>query len=316
MSVSVIICAYTMDRWPYLREAIDSALAQTPGPDEIVLVVDRNDELMARAQAELTGVLVVANQLEPGISGARNTGAQNSSGEILAFLDDDAVAHPNWLAALLGPYADPEVLGVGGSVDPDWRFGRPRWFPPEFNWVVGCSYTGMPEQEATVRNPIGANLSMRRSVLATVGGFDSSMGRVAAEQGAVVSGTADETELCIRATKAHPGGRWVYVPAARIDHVVPESRLSWSFFVGRCRMEGGSKALLSTLAGSDSALASERNYVRRALPLAILREARATLRGDRSGVSRAGAILAGAAITAFEYTRGTVLLRRKRRTNA
>ncbi len=310
MSVSVIICAYTLDRWSYLCEAIASALAQAPAPAEVILVVDRNDELLARAQSELSGVRVVANQLQPGISGARNTGVQASSGEILVFLDDDAVAHPNWLGPLLSPYADPDVLGVGGSVHPDWRFGRPRWFPGEFNWVVGCSYTGMPQQEATVRNPIGANLSVRRRVLEAVGGFDSSMGRVAADQGTVVSGTADETEFCIRATRICSGGRWVYAPDARVDHVVPPSRLTWSFFVGRCRMEGGSKALLSTLAGADNALSSERSYVRKTLPLALLREVRAAVRGDASALPRFAAIFAGVSITAFEYARSGLLLRR------
>lgn len=312
MSVSVIICAYTLDRWSYLREAIASALGQTPRPDEVVLVVDRCEELLARAQDKLSEVRVVANALEPGISGARNSGVEASTGEILVFLDDDAVAHPNWLALLLAPYADPDVLGVGGSVHPDWRFGQPRWFPPEFNWVVGCSYTGMPEYEAPVRNPIGANLSMRRSVLKAVGGFDSSMGRVAADQGRGVSGTADETELCIRATKAYDGGRWMYAPAARVDHVVPESRLTWSFFVGRCRMEGGSKALLSTLAGAHGALASERDYVRRTLPLGLLREARSAVSGDGAAVLRAAAIVAGVTITAFEYARAGLLLRSRR----
>src|SRR4051794_6380746 len=74
-SVSVIICAYTDRRWPVLVDAVGSALEQVPSPLEVVLVIDHNDALAARARAELDErVRVVANAEQQGLSGARNTG--------------------------------------------------------------------------------------------------------------------------------------------------------------------------------------------------------------------------------------------------
>ena len=224
------------------------------------------------------------------------------------FLDDDAVPEPDWLERLLSHYTDDDVIGVGGGVLPDWRSGRPDWFPAEFNWVVGCSWTGLPDTLAEVRNLICANLSVRREVFAAVGGFPNEMGRIAAPDGTFTMGTAEETEFCIRASRRHPGGRWLYAPDARVHHVVAKSRLTWTFFVERCQNEGNSKAVLTRLAGAARGLESERHYVRSVLPRAVLHELRQGLAGDIAALRRAGAIVTGLAITAAFYLRGRALL--------
>jgi glycosyltransferase involved in cell wall biosynthesis len=303
IDASVVICAYSSERWTDLVAAVGSVRSQTFKAYEIILVIDRNDDLLLRAAGEFADLQVVPNHRQPGISGARNTGIAVAGGEIVVFLDDDAIAESDWLARLSAPFDDQHVLGVGGEIIPLWRFGRPDWFPAEFNWVVGCSYVGLPKRRAKVRNPIGASLSARRSVLEALGGFDHSMGRVSAENHEQISGTADETELCIRATKLWPDGYWLYEPAARVHHVVPRSRLSWRFFVGRCQMEGGAKARLTLIAGPHASLVSERTYVARVLPAAIARELRTALKGDPAGWRRAGAILAGVTITGLTYLR-------------
>jgi glycosyltransferase involved in cell wall biosynthesis len=163
-AVSVIICCYTTARVALLRDAVASVQAQTLPPVEIVVVVDHNPELFALAVRELRclGVTVVESSGEPGLSDARNTGIAASRGELVAFLDDDATAEPDWLARLVAPFADPRVAVAGGAVDARWLAGRPGWFPDEFGWVVGCSYKGQPRRRAAVRNPIGCNMAFRR----------------------------------------------------------------------------------------------------------------------------------------------------------
>jgi glucosyl-dolichyl phosphate glucuronosyltransferase len=97
---SVIICAYTVERWDDTMQAVASVQAQQPTPNEIILVVDHNPELLTRLAEGLPGVRVVSSTNERGSSGARNTGVALATGDIVAFLDDDAVAQPGWLAAL------------------------------------------------------------------------------------------------------------------------------------------------------------------------------------------------------------------------
>lgn len=292
IDASVVICAYTFDRWEELKAAVGSARAQTRPPREVLVVVDGNEELLERARAELPAT-VVANTNAPGLSGGRVTGAQLATAPVVAFLDDDAVADERWLEELLPAYDDANVLGAGGHVEPLWRTPPPSWFPPEFNWVVGCTHPGMAADGGRIRNPIGANMSVRADVLARTGGFAPELGRL--EVGKTVSGTADETEFCIRAERLHPGGWWAYRPGARVQHVVVAQRATWRYFVRRCRLEGTAKAVLTGLAGTQQGLASERRYVRSVLPRAVARNLAA------ARVRRAAAIVAGLAVTAWSY---------------
>lgn len=301
--VSVVISAYTMNRWDELVAAVRSALDQTLAPREVLVVVDGNDELLERARAELTGATVVPNEDVPGLSGARMTGYRHASAGILAFLDDDARAEPQWLEEMAAAYADEHVLGAGGSVVPRWETGRPPWMPAELDWVVGCSWTGTPQTVTRIRNPIGANMSMRADVLERTGGFAGALGRLE-RGGKTVVGTADETELAIRSARLFPGGYWLFRPEARVHHLVTAERATWGYFVRRCRLEGASKAILRELTGPQSGLDRERRYVTSVLPRAVVRELGGVLRGDLWGLARAGAIVAGLSLTTWSYLTG------------
>jgi GT2 family glycosyltransferase len=304
MTASVVICAYTADRWAQIVAAVASVRRQTTPALEIILAVDHNPQLARRARAELPGLVVTENVETPGLSGTRNAGVALARGTLVAFLDDDAVAEPDWLEHLVAAYDAPEVLGVGGSVEPSWAAGRPRGFPPEFDWVVGCTYRGLPDRSGPVRNLIGANMSLRRDVLERVGGFRGGVGRV----GRIPSG-CEETELCIRASQRLPGGRFVYEPRARVHHAVPASRGRWRYFGSRCFAEGVSKARVAAWRGPADALASERVYATRTLPLGLLRDGRAALRGDGGALVRMAAIAAGLLVTAAGYVTGTLRMR-------
>ncbi|MEV6007091.1 glycosyltransferase family 2 protein [Streptomyces sp. NPDC051976] len=299
-TLSVVICAYTLDRWDDIRAAVGSVRVQDPPADEIVLVVDHNQALLERAQRELSGVRVVPNQRRRGLSGGRNTGVAASRTDVVAFLDDDATAEEGWTARLLAPYGDPRVVGVGGFVRPWWVTGRPAWFPPEFDWVVGCSYRGQPRQAARVRNFIGANMSYRRSELLAVGGFFDAFGRVGSRPVA----SCDETDLCLRIAARDPEAVLLYAPGAAIRHRVPATRTSWAYFRNRCYIEGLSKALVARRCGSGPALASERAYLRSTLPRALARNA---TRIRRPGALRTIAALSGGVCaTVAGYVVGSV----------
>lgn len=297
--VSVVICAYSDRRWDQLRAAVESVRRQERPAEEIVLVIDHNPDLAARAVAELAGVRVVANEHERGLSGARNTGVRHSRGDVIAFLDDDATAAPDWLAALTAIFAQPDVIGAGGLARAAWAGPAPAWMPPEFLWVVGASYVGLPPTTAPVRNPIGANMAFRREAFELVGGFTDGIGRI----GRTPLG-CEETEFSIRLRARLPAGRIMHVPQARVDHHIAAERATWRYFVSRCWAEGISKALVTAAVGSADGLSSERSYVLRTLPRGVLSGVRAVGRGEPAGLARAAAIVLGTAVTAGGYARG------------
>lgn len=301
-TVTTVICCYTPERWPLLMAAIESILRQSQPAAQLLVVVDHCPALAATLRRTYPEVQVLENTGPQGLSGARNTGLAASTGEVVAFLDDDAVAAQDWLARLLPGYLDGSAVGVGGQVEPDWDDGRPRWFPPEFDWVVGCSHSGLPGAPAAVRNLIGANMSFRRRELAEAGGFRTELGRV----GARPLG-CEETEACIRLAELHPGMELRYRPAAVVHHHVPAQRGTWTYFRRRCFAEGQSKAAVARLAGARPALSAERAYVRRTLPRGLATGIGLTLRTrDPSGLARAGAIIAGLLVTGGGYTAGRV----------
>ena len=299
--ISVVICTYTEARWHDLVAAVHSVHGQSVQPQDVIVVVDHNPTLLERVHAEVPYVIAVENQEAKGLSGARNSGIAAATGAVIAFLDDDGVAAPDWLEQLLRAYANLEVIGVGGTVEPLWIGGRPLWFPAEFDWVVGCTYRGLPEVAAPVRNLIGCNMSFRRGVFEGVGGFRSGIGRV----GTYPIG-CEETELCIRVGRRWPSKALLYEPRARVQHRVTARRARWDYFRSRCYAEGLSKALVAQAVGAGDGLASERTYTLRTLPRAVVRGFADSLRGDPSALPRAGAIVAGLALTTAGYLMGTV----------
>lgn len=293
LSVSVIIAAYTEQRWPDTVEAVTSALNQSQSPLEVILVIDHNPGLAERARTELHGVTVLENAGPRGASGARNTGVMASRGEIAVFLDDDAVATPDWLRSLCRHFDDGDVVGVGGGLTPAWPDERPRWFPREFYWVVGASYTGMPEHAAPMRNVWTGNMAIRRTVFDAVDGFRPGFGKTGRVS------RPEDTDLCLRVQRVMPSGHWMYEPAALVAHKVPAERSTPSFFLKRCWNEGRGKAALSRLVGIEDSTAAERRYASRVLPRGCLRELYLALRHlDVTHLQRCVAILAGLLVTA------------------
>jgi glucosyl-dolichyl phosphate glucuronosyltransferase len=307
--VSVIVCAYTLRRWKALSEGIASIARQTQPPFETILVIDHNPELFEQARMAFPDVRVVSNDVTRGASSCRNLGIELAGGEILAFLDDDAIADETWLEELIRSYSDPDVIGTGGMPRPRWEGGRaPRWLPFEFYWTVGCGYRGLPTKVAPVRNPIGATMSFRKAVFDRIGGFSAGIGPTMAIP--TPHGGGEETELAIRALRAFPGTAVLHMPGAGVEHVVPVNRTSWSYFRSRCWLEGQAKALLTDTVGSTDGLTSERTYTLKILPTGVLNGLWDAVRGDFTGLQRAGAIVAGLAITAAGYLQTRLASRR------
>jgi cellulose synthase/poly-beta-1,6-N-acetylglucosamine synthase-like glycosyltransferase len=301
LTVSVVIAAYAQDRWDYLREAVASVLAQSRPALEVVVVIDHNPALLARARRELPGVTVIPNTGTRGASGARNSGVAACRSDVLAFLDDDARASAGWLEALVGHFADPGVVGVGGRVSPLWVSSRPRWFPPEFDWTIGASYHGMPATASSVRNVWSNNMAIRRTAFDAAGGFRADFGKVGSRS------RPEDTDLCLRAAAVTNQGTWVYEPAGLAGHWVPEERATVRYFLRRCFHEGRGKAGLAALDGAGESTSTERHYARHVLPRGVARGLREAARGDGSGALRSAAITAGLGVTAAGFAAGMLV---------
>ncbi|WP_246284055.1 glycosyltransferase family 2 protein [Gordonia asplenii] len=306
LTISVVICVYTLDRWDDIVDAVDSVRAQTMAAREIIVVVDYNADLYHRLRTAMTDVTVVENHHHRGLSGGKDTGVEVASGEIVAFLDDDAVAHRDWLRHFHDAYTDEHIAGVGGTTLPRWASARPRWFPEEFDWVLGCTYTG--REPGPVRNLLGGNASFRREVFTVAGGFPSHIGRTS-EQSRPLG--CEETEFCIRVSQHRPDWTFVFEPEAVIWHRVPAGRETFSYFRSRCFAEGLSKASVTRSVGVGDALSAERTYTSRVLTRGVARGVGDSLRGDRAGIERAGAISVGLLAAAAGYARGGAPVRRR-----
>ncbi|HEX2259055.1 MAG TPA: glycosyltransferase family 2 protein [Actinomycetota bacterium] len=300
--ISAVVCTYTGDRWNLLVSAISSLQRQEYPLKEIIVVVDHNEPLLRRVRQELPGVVAIANEGEPGLSGARNSGWAAANGSIVASLDDDAEAAPDWTARLCRDFSDPTVAGVGCFVTPTWEKRQPAWFPQEFYWVVGCTYRGVPTEKQVIRNPIGAAMALRREALANVGGFRSELGRLNKNPLG-----CEETELCVRIRQQDPQSRFIQDPEAKASHHVSEDRTTWRYFRSRCFAEGLSKAAVTRNVGSTDALAAERTYVTRVLPSGMWNSLLTVLSGDPWGVARAGAIVGGFLWTVAGFVIGSIV---------
>jgi glycosyltransferase involved in cell wall biosynthesis len=313
-SVSVVVSTYDESRWDNLVACVESLRRQTALAAELIVVVDHNPALLDRAGAAFPDATVIENGRPRGLAGARNAGIAASSSDVVAFIDDDARAEPDWLEQLRGCFGAAETVGAGGALIPDWEDGQPTWVPPEFYWVFGCSYTGLPERLAPVRNPIGANMAARAAVLEQVGGFreggEGDSPRELRARGMVraAGNVPDDTDLAIRVKQRIGEAVWLYQPRARVLHSVPAARASLGYFLRRSFEEGVGKASLGRLVGTEASLASERGYVSSVLPRGLARELGKLLRGDGAAALRILAILAGTTAAAAGYL--SVMVRR------
>ena len=294
-AVSVIITTYLKARWEWLTEAINSAQDQLTPALEIIVVVDHNQELLEDITREFPGVIAVPNIGDRGVSGARNSGVKASRGEVVAFLDDDAVVTPEWLSTLLRHIVKPGVIGVGCYSDGLWENPCPSWFPMEFGWTIGVSYDGLPHEPTVTRNVWTCAMLVRRSAFELVDGFREDFGKIGSKS------LPEDTDLCLRIAAAHEDDVWMWDPAKVMKHRVPAARTTFRYLMSQCFLQGWGKAAMARMDGFEESTSMERYYAARTLPAGILRGLKDTLRGDVSGLSRGGAIVSAFAVAVSGY---------------
>ena len=127
-----------------LMGALDSVRTQTVPPKQTIVVVDYNVDLYKRLIFTVPDAVIVGERRAQGPLRRPEHGTAVAKAEIVAFLDDDAEAAPDWLERLAVLYDDPDVLAVGGLVEPLWEAGRPGYFAKELDWIVAARTGGCP----------------------------------------------------------------------------------------------------------------------------------------------------------------------------
>lgn len=134
MKTSVVVCMYSMDRYGPFSECVESVLAQTCEPLEIIIIVDGNQRVFERVSDSFDStesIRIHYNGENPGISHSRTRGLELAPSGVVAFIDDDATADSNWAQRLGDVYESTDTIAVSGDVRPNWQTASPSFFPAE-----------------------------------------------------------------------------------------------------------------------------------------------------------------------------------------
>lgn len=202
-SVTVIV---TVLKDPRVARTLESLLAQTRRPDEVLVDDGGGDDTVERITREFSLRDPRVRHLPaPGnIPESRNIALRAARGEFVAFLDADEVARPGWLAALLAPFADPTV-GFTGGPTPALEGTAKSLGARYYDGYLRRFYETVARSHPHAL-PMG-NSAWRARVFRDVGVLDVTLFRRAA---------SEDQEIAVRALDA--GFRGVYVPEAAVDH--------------------------------------------------------------------------------------------------
>ena len=234
---SVIIPTY--GRCEYLQDAVQSVQAQNiEAPYEILVIDNAPSRAAERALAEIgnRGERAIHYLCESriGLHHARHSGARAARGEVLVYIDDDVLAPPTWLKALLQPFEDPQVACAGGKTVPRWEGTVPPWLDELPQSFLSLLDLGESEQQLQWPDGVfGCNMAVRRAVLYEVGGFHP-------------DGIADPRLIWYRGdgeTGLHKkiyqaGYKVIYTPKAWLHHRIPASRLRPEAICRRAFLQG------------------------------------------------------------------------------
>jgi glycosyltransferase involved in cell wall biosynthesis len=263
----VIICTHALDRWDLLKRSVESVIAQDVLPQQLIIAVDHNDELVQRCRNEWCGdnsgapieIQAVPNQFAGRKGSTINSALLKTRSEIVVLLDDDAAASPDWLGRVLMVYANrPAAVAVGCAPLPDYEAPRPSWFPPEFDWVLGCHYQSMPDRLGPTNRLIGTSLSVRRDAILDIGGWHQD--------------DHDDMDVSERLVHRYGAETVLYEPRATVRHFVPANRMSWSYFWRRCYYTNQRKPTVLADMGAAANMRAELRFVWRlvkSIPSAI-----------------------------------------------
>ncbi len=257
MDITVCIC--THDRPNYVRTCLDGLRRQTLNSDQFdILVVDSASTgdvpaELARMVAEVDNARLVRVE-QPGISLARNAGAQEADGAYVAYIDDDAIPAADWVERIVAASeaTDPPPAMIGGRILPSWEAPLPTWWPPQLRGSLSIiEYEGQGEYRTdelpTGLEPYGANMAVHVLPLLAIGGFGTASGR----QGKALL-SDEEVQLAWRLQATGHSVR--YDSRIVVQHQIQAGRLTPAWLLSRLYWQGVSTVRTRRLLGYRGAV--------------------------------------------------------------
>lgn len=279
---TIAVC--TFRHGPDAVDALRSAIAEAGADDEVLLVrsgAQPHDPMPEPLGPWLGGrgaSVTVVSVGEPGAALARSAALSSARHEIVAFLDDDVVADPGWLASLLAPLVGDEGVGAaGGSIRAVFPHGQPSWLPRSLHTYYGIRLPGAGRMHL----PFGANMAIRRAAAVEAGGFDPDLGHRGSRPG-----LHEETELCRRISAA--GWKVADAPAAIVRHRVRSDQVGIRWVLRRAWQEGRSDLARARARHEDDVI------LRSAKLVALLAATPVAALGPRARVHVAARVLVNA----------------------
>jgi glucosyl-dolichyl phosphate glucuronosyltransferase len=271
-----------------VRESLAALEAHAADARRALVTSGLAPEPVERHRAAAPGWEVLAEP-RPGLSRARNRAlAWLEDGEVLAFVDDDAVAERGWLEALGRRWdeAPPEVACIGGPIRPRFERPPPSWYSDAIGPALTLLDRGgdVRDLDPSVEAVYGANISFRAGPLRRVGGFDPAFGHA---DGQAFFGEENEAQLAL----AGLGFRTRYVPDAAVLHVIGPERMRRSSFLRRRFALGASLGVRGGRSRADAARAGALAAVG-CLVAAATREERKLMERAVRAAENAGVLLA------------------------
>jgi glycosyltransferase involved in cell wall biosynthesis len=270
MELTVCIC--THDRPTYVRDCLEGLRLQTAAAErfEVLLVDSASSAPTARQLSHFVaafGVRLVRLD-RPGVALARDAGARAARAPFIAYIDDDAIPAPDWVATILRVLDDasPRPALLGGRILPRWEAPLPRWWPASLRGVLSIiEHQGQGEYRSAALppglEPYAANMVVDVAALRSVGGFGDDLGR----HGGVL--LSDE-EVRLAWALQDAGHRIIYDSRLVVYHQIQAGRLNPAWLLRRLYWQGASTVVTRRLTGQARAV--WRELPRRLAVLALL----------------------------------------------
>lgn len=264
MILSIVVSAYSFNRLKDLIEVIDAIQNQSYKPFELNLIIDKDERLFNAVKEHISinkfeNTNVIFNKENNGLSYSRNVGVLNSTGKIIAFIDDDAIPDINWAKNIVETFHnDSEVGAIAGEIIPLWEHKNMCWFPKELHWMISCSYVMTPCEIQDVDRGFGANMAFLKELIVKAGMFDTNLG---------INGNrwigGEDTKMFLSVKEY--GKRVVFNPYAIVHHKIYSSRIEFRNIAKRSFNGGLSVSVLKNYIDYNPKKSTENSYLKQLL---------------------------------------------------